>query len=444
HYTHSFQSLGGYQQVEYELSGIGEPTQVNTARLSAGVLPALKVPPLVGRFFTQRETDHHELVAVISYSLWQSRLHGDPGVLGTKLLLNRKPYEVIGVMPRKFEFPLVPGRLDTSELWVPLSFNQQNLTTGASFWGYQMVGRLKSGITVAKAESDAEIVAHGIMRRYPAFMASMHIRAVVHPLKAEIIGDARQPVEMLFLATAVVLLIACANFAGLLLVRAIRRRREIALRLALGAQRGTLILQAVLESLVLSLIGGVLGLGLAAGVLRAGASWLPESLPRIDEIAIDSKVALFAIAVAALSGIVCGFAPAFTASRTRVNEALKEGGPAVTSGSGQGRLRAALVIGEIAIAQVLLIASGLLLRSFEQMRDVNLGFRPDHLLTASYSLPKIRYATQVAINEFNHELLRRLEQVPGIKSVGLTNVLPDSGRIPLTSVVAQAYVPPKG
>jgi putative ABC transport system permease protein len=446
HYTHSFQSLGGYEETEYELSGIGEPSQVNAARLSAGVLPALGVRPLMGRFFTQHEVDERDLVAVTSYSFWQTRLHVEPRVLGTKILLNREPYEVIGVMPRAFEFPLEPGRLDRSELWVPLTFNQQDFTTGASFWGYQMVGRLKPRITVAKAASDAEIVAQGIMRRYPASMASLHIRAVVHPLKAEIIGDARQPVETLFLATAVVLLIACANFAGLLLVRAIRRRREIALRLALGAQGGALFFQAVLESLLLSLGGGILGLGFAAFLLRAGASRLPESvsLPRIDEIGIDWKVALFAVAVAAFSGIVCGFAPALTASRARVNEALKEGGPAATSSSGQGRLRAALVVGEIAIAQVLIVSSGLLLRSFEKMRDVDLGFQPDHLLTASYSLPKVRYATQAAVNEFNHELLWRLKQVPGIEAAGLTTVLPDSGGFPSTSIVVQGYVPAKG
>jgi putative ABC transport system permease protein len=443
-YTHSFQNLGGYQQVDYELSGVGEPAQVNAARLSAGVFPALEVAPLMGRFFTQQEADHRESVAIVSYSFWQSRLHGNPRVLGAKLLLDRKPYEVIGVMPRNFEFPLVPGRLDESELWVPLSFNQQELTTGASDWAYNMVGRLKRGITASQAESDAEMGALEIMRRYPASMASLHIRAVVRSLKKETVEDARQPVEILFLATVVVLLIACANFAGLLLVRAIRRRREIALRLALGARGGVLVRHAVLESVVLSVCGGVLGLGLAAGALRVGASRLPESLPRVDEIGLDWQIALFAIALAVLTGVLCGLAPAFAASRTKVNEALKEGGPTVTSGSGEGRLRAALVVGEIAIAQVLLVASGLFLGSFEKMRAVDVGFRPDHLLTASYSLPKIRYATQVTVNEFNQELVRRLKQTPGIKPVGLTTVLPDSGGFPLTSFVVQGYVPPKG
>jgi putative ABC transport system permease protein len=442
-YTHSFQSLGGYQRVQYELSGVGEPTQVDAARLSAGVLPALEVRPLLGRFFTSDEVDHREAVAIVSYSFWQSRLHGAADVLGTKILLNRKPYAVMGVMPREFEFPLVPGRLDTSELWVPLTFSHQDLTTGASTWGYNMVGRLKPGVTAARAQSEAEIVAQGIMRRYPAFMTSLHIRAVVHSLKEKTTQNVRQPVEILFLGTAVVLLIACANFAGLLLVRAIRRRREIALRLALGARGGALVRQAVMESLVLSVSGGALGLGLAAAVVRGGIGWMPESLPRINEIGIDWRVAAFAFAVATFTGSLCGLAPAFTAWRTKVNEGLKEGEPTVTHGGGHARLRAALVIGEISIAQMLLVASGLLLMSFVEMRDVNPGFRPDHLLTAAYALPKVRYSTQAAVNEFNHELLRRLRHKPGAKSVGLTSVLPESEGFPLSSVVAQDYIPPK-
>ena len=442
--THSFESLGGYTQMSYELSGIGEPAQVNAARLSGGVLPALQVEPLMGRFFTQQEDDQKEQVAVISYSLWQSRLHGDASVLGSKLLLDRKPYVVVGVMPRNFEFPLVPGHLNSSELWVPISFTQQELTTGAASWNFSMVGRLKPGITPAQAESDAERVAEATMRSYPAFMASLHIRAVVRSLHEETVEQARQLVRILFLAIMVVLLIACANLAGLLLVRAIRRRREIAVRLALGAPAGTLLRQAILESLVLSVTGGLLGLVLAAGALRVGVSWLPETLPRIHEIGLDWQVVLFAIILAMLTGLVCGLAPAFAALRTSVNETLKEGGRTGTAGGGHARLRSALVVGEIAIALVLLVASGLLLRSFEKMRTVDLGFRPDHILAASYSLPQKQYATQAAVDEFDGELIRRLQQLPGAKSVGLTSFLPASGNNTNETFVAEGYVPPQG
>jgi predicted permease len=442
--THSFESLGGYVQGGYELSGIGDPAQVNASRLSGGVFPALQVSPFIGRFFTQQEDDNKAQVAVLSYSLWQRRLHSDRHVLGTKILLDRRPYEIIGVMPRNFEFPLVPGHLNRSELWIPMSFDRDEITTGADSWNFNMVGRLKPGVTLVQAESDAQRVAQEIMRNYPAFMAGTHIRSVVHSLHEETVEQARPLVRTLFLAIVVVLLIACANLAGLLLVRAIRRRREIAMRLALGARTSVLLREAILESLVLSITGGLLGLELAAIALRVGVSWLPETLPRVNEIGLDWPVVLFAIMLAVITGVVCGLAPAFAALRTSVNEALKEGGRTGTAGGGHARLRSALVIGEIAIALALLVASGLLLRSFEKMRAVDLGFRPDHVLTASYSLPQKQYATQAAVDEFNHELLRRLRQVAGVKFVGLTSFLPASGGNSNSVFDAEGYVAPKG
>jgi predicted permease len=443
--THSFESLGGYRQNGYELSGIGEPVQVNATRLSGGVFPALGVAPRLGRFFTQQEDDQKEQVVVISDSLWHNRLQGNPSVLGTRILLDRKPYVIIGVMPRNFEFPLVPGQLNISELWVPMSFTpQESSAPAAANWSFSMVGRLKPGISSAQAESDAQQVAQATMRGYPAFMSSLHIRAVVRSLHEETVEQARQLVRTLFLAIVVVLLIACANLAGLMLVRAIRRRREIAVRLALGAPAGVLLRQAILESLVLSVAGGVLGLILAAIALRVGVSWLPETLPRVHEIGIDWQVMLFAIVLAVLTGMVCGLAPAFAALRTNVNDALKEGGRTGMAGGHHARLRSALVIGEIAIALVLLVASGLLLRSFEKMRAVDLGFRPDHILTGSYSLPPQQYATQPTIDEFNHELIRRLQQLPGVKSVGLTSFLPAAGSNSNSAFVVEGYVPPQG
>jgi putative ABC transport system permease protein len=246
------------------------------------------------------------------------------------------------------------------------------------------------------------------------------------------------------MAVAVVLLIACFNLAGLMLVRAIRRQREVAVRQALGASAAALLRQAMLESLLLSLSGGLLGLTLAALALRVGRSLLPQSLPRINEIALNWNVVGFALLLAVSTGLLCGLAPAFAALRTNVNATLKEGGRSGTAGGGHARLRSTLVVTEIAIALVLLTASGLLLRSFEKMRSVDLGFRPEHVTTAGYSLPQKQYAKQPAVNAFNDELLRRLRQLPGVTNVGLTSFLPASGNNNNQTFVVEGYAPPKG
>ena len=307
-----------------------------------------------------------------------------------------------------------------------------------------MVGRLKPGISAAQAQSDAQRVAQEIMRNYPADMASLRISSVVRPLQEETVEQSRPLLRTLFMAVAVVLLIACFNLAGLMLVRAIRRQREVAVRQALGASAGALLRQAMLESLVLSVSGGVLGLTLAGLALRVGRSLLPQSLPRISEISLNWNVVGFALLLAVTTGLLCGLAPAFAALRTNVNGTLKEGGRSGTAGGGHARLRSTLVVTEIAIALVLLTASGLLLRSFEKMRSVDLGFRPEHVTTASYSLPQKQYATQPAVDAFNDELLRRLRQLPGAADVGLTSLLPASGNNNNQTFVAEGYTPPKG
>jgi predicted permease len=443
--THSFAALGGYQFAGYELSGVGEPAQVSASRLAAGVFSALGVAPQLGRVFTAEEVEHSQQVAVLSYTTWQERFHGDKQILGTKILLDRKPYLIIGVMPRNFEFPLVAGQLNRMELWVPMSFTPQELSSqAAGSWGYRMVGRLMPGISPAQAQSDAQRVAQEIMRNYPADMASLRISSVVRPLQEETVEQSRPLLRTLFMAVAVVLLIACFNLAGLMLVRAIRRQREIAVRQALGASAAALLRQAMLESLVLSVSGGVLGLTLAALALRVGKSLLPESLPRISEISLNWNVVGFALLLAVSTGLLCGLAPAFAALRTNVNGTLKEGGRSGTAGGGHARLRSTLVVTEIAIALVLLTASGLLLRSFEKMRSVDLGFRPEHVTTAAYSLPQKQYATQPAVNAFNDELLRRLRQLPGATSVGLTSLLPASGSNNNQGFVVEGYTPLKG
>jgi predicted permease len=443
--TKSFTALGGYQYAGYELSGIGDPAQVNAARLTAGVWPALGVQPMLGRFFTVDEDEHSQQVAILSYATWKTRFNANPRILGTKILLDRKPYIVIGVMPRDFEFPLVTGQLNRNELWVPMSFTPQELLPqSAANWSYSMVGRLKPGISSAQAQADAERVAQEIMRGFPAMMASLRISSVVRPLQEETVEQTRPLLRTLFLAVAVVLLIACVNLAGIMLVRAIRRQREVAVRLALGARAIALLRQAILESLVLSITGGLMGLGLAALALNVGKSLLPESLPRINEIALNWPVIGFSLLLAVVTGLLCALAPAFAAFRTNVNGVLKEGGRSGTTGGGHARLRSGLVVAEIAIALVLLAASGLLLRSFEKMRSVDLGFRPERVATAAYSLPQKQYSTQASVDAFNNELLRRLRQLPGVQSAGLSSLIPANNNNNSQTFVVEGYVPPKG
>jgi predicted permease len=442
--TRSFESLGGYGFETLELSGLGQPAQVNASRMTAGVFSALKVAPLLGRVFTAHEDEQKLEVAVLSYPTWKSRFDGNPHILGTKILLDRKPYMVIGVMPKGFEFPLVPGHLNRSELWVPMSFAAQELAPEAEAnWYLQMVGRLKSGVTVPQAQSDAQRVAQQIMRNYPPDLANFHIRPVVNPLRQITVLQTRPLLRVLFLAVVVVLLIACANLAGLLLVRAIRRQREIAIRLAIGASRLMLLRQMMLESLVLSVSGGILGIGLAVLAVGLGRNLLPETLPRVDEIHLNWAVVGFALLLAVLTGVFCGLAPAFAALRTNVNASLKEGGRSGSADTSHARLRSALVIAEIAVAMILLTASGLLLRSFEKMSAVDLGFRPEHVTTAVYSLPRRQYANQAQVDTFNNMLLLQLRQLPGVEDAGLTSTLPATGD-GIESFVAEGYIDPRG
>jgi predicted permease len=444
--THAFESLGAEQPTTYELSGRADanPAQINAARLTAGIFSVLKISPLLGRTFTAQEDESGQLLTVISYQTWRSRFHGDPQILGQTLYLDRKPYQIIGVMPREFEFPLVPGQLNRCELWVPMSFTPAELIQGAGAWSYYLVGRLKPNFSAAQAQQDAVTAAAEIMRHFPPGLSSRHIHPSVQSLNEATIAQARPLVRMLFLAVIVVLFIACANLAGLLLVRGLARRREIAVRFALGASKAAVLRQSLVESLLLSLTGGILGLALAWIALRIGVRFLPETLPRVDSIALDWKVVAFALALAALTGILCGLLPALTSASTNVNQALKEGGRTGSAGGGHVRLRSALVVAELAVALVLLTASGLLLRSFEKMRSIDLGFHPDHTLTANYSLPRQQYPTQPSIDAFNLALETRLEALPGVQAVGTTTLLPANGLGFRGTFTPEGYVPPKG
>jgi len=428
--TRAFSSLGGYININYELSGGATPEEISAARFTAGVFPTLGVQPLIGRVFTQQEEEGRQPLAVLSYALWLTRYHRDPGVLGSSIVLDRRAYTIIGVMPRNFEFPFAEGHLDQARLWVPMSVTPEELSDEhAGFWGYQLLARLKDDVTPEQAAQDAERVAKLIMRSFPPSMAALHIRGVVRPLREYAVSDVRPLLHTLFLAVAGVLLLACVNVAGLLLVRAIRRRREYAVRLALGARSSTILRQSVLEGLLLSVTGGLLGLGFAAAAIRAALGLLPDSMPRVDSISMDATVTAFAFLLAVLTGALCSLAPAFAALRTDPIENLKEG-IRTSSGSSHAWLRSALVVSEIAIALVLLTASGAFLRSFQKMRAVDPGFRPDHVLVAGFELPLRQYSTPAAVEEFNREVVDRLSGKPSVAAAGISNVVPDVGFFP--------------
>ncbi|HXW93428.1 MAG TPA: ABC transporter permease [Terriglobales bacterium] len=436
--TEAFSDTGGYIDASYELSGGATPEQVNAARFTAGVFSTLGVSPALGRTFTRREEDGHEPVAVISYGLWLNRYHRDPQVVGTSIGLDRRSYSIIGVMPRSFEFPPTAGHLDQAQLWVPMSLTADELSDEhAGFWGYQMVARLKEDVSLEQAALDTDRVARQIMRHLPVAQSAIHIRGDVTPLLEYQVAEVRPLLRIFFLAVSVVLLLACANVAGLLLVRAIRRRSEYAVRLALGAGAGAIIRQSVCEGLLLGVTGGLLGLGFAATAIRTAWSVLPDSMPRIDSIAVDATVAGFALLLALATGALCSLAPAFTALRTDLTENLKQGVRTGTGSSSHTWLRSGLVVSEIAVALVLLITSGTFLRSFQKMRAVDPGFRPDQVLIGGYQLPLRQYPTNVSVDAFSREVLARLSNQPSVLAVGITNAAPAAGSYPETAYTVE-------
>jgi predicted permease len=423
----AFSSMGGYALSTYELSGGQFPEEISSARMTASTFSTIGVQPQLGRVFSQQEDDGHQPVAIISDALWQNRFHRDPRVLGSAIELDRKAYSIIGVMPRSFEFPLDAGRLNEPQLWVPLSLTPDELSDqAAGFFGYHIVARLKVGVTFAAAAQDADRVAHEIMRNFPATMTQIRIRGDVAPLHDYVVGETKSILRALFVAVAIVLLIACVNVAVLLLVRAIRRRRESAVRLALGARASAVIREAMVEGLVLSTVGALLGFAMAAILVRTSLGFLPDSIARIESVSIDGGVAFFAFALAIVSGVASSVAPAFAAVKANITDTLKDGSRAGSGGRAHAWLRSSLIAAEIAIALVLLTTCGAFLRSYLKMLAVDPGFRPDRVLVAGFQLPMDEYRTYAAADNFNREVVQRLSSKPGILSVAISNLVPGS------------------
>src|SRR5580692_5557114 len=255
--TQTFSSLGGYITTSFELSGKQRPEEIDAARLNTGMFATLGVRPFLGRVFSTEEESSRQQLAVISYTLWTNRFHRDPSVIGVSLVLDRKPYQVIGVMPRNFEFPLSLGTLSGTQVWVPLSLTPDELSDqNSGFFGYQMIARLKDGVSVQQGAEDADRVAHQIMSELPPTMSALKLKGDVEPLRENTIADVRPILRTLFMAAMIALLVACVNVSSLLLVRAIRERREYAVRVAIGASSNRIIRESLVEGLLLSMAGG--------------------------------------------------------------------------------------------------------------------------------------------------------------------------------------------
>ena len=430
--TQTFSSLGGYIAASFELSGKQRPEEIDAARLSSAAFATLGVQPVLGRVFNADDESARQPFAVISYSLWTDRFHRDPGVIGTSLVLDRKPYQVIGVMPRNFEFPLSLGTLSGTQVWVPLSLTADELSDqNSGFFGYQMIARLKDGVSVQQGAQDADRVAHQIMSELPPTMSAIKLQGDVQLLRETVIADSRPILRTLFMAAIIALLVACVNVSGLLLVRAIRERREFAVRVAIGASSSRIIRESVVEGMLLSVVAGVLGLAFAAIAVRVALHYLPDSLPRVSSISIDPLVAAFALLVAVATGVLCSLAPAFAALRTNLIATLKEGAQA--GGTSHTWLRSALVVSEVAIALVLLTVSGMFLRSLQKMLAVNPGFRSDHALVAQYQLPLQQYPTDTSVSTFNRAVVDQLSSKPGVSAVAISNAVAVSTAYPLSS-----------
>ena len=410
-----FSGLVAFQTSSFVLQSAVYPERVSAANVSADFFEVLGVPTQSGRgFFEGEDQPGRQHIVVLSDQLWKRNFGAAPGIIGQSLSLSGEKYTVVGVIPPGFRYP---SRL--TELWVPL-VPQANQTNRGTHW-LQVLGRLKPGVTIDQAREQMITIAARLEQQYPDEQARRSVRLL--PLQEETVRNVRPALLLMLGAVAFVLLIACTNVANLLLARTSGRGREIAIRSALGAGRGTLIRQFLTESVLLSALGGALGLVLAKWGLDILVALAASSLPRAHEVGLDGKVLGFTLLLSMVTGVVFGLAPAIQASKTDVQQALKEGGSA---GGGYGRnwLRSLLVVTEITAALVLLVGAGLLIRSFARLQDTDAGLRPENVLTLSLALPPAKYDTPQKVSTFYQQLLARVSELPGVQACGAINMLP--------------------
>lgn len=425
----SFEQVAAWSSEQVNLAGPSDPTRVGIGRVTANTFATLGVRPALGRAFSAAEdTPGRERVVILSHGLWQRQFGGERSVLGRAVHLDGVPHTVVGVMPPAFQLPTDYGEdaAEPTALWAPLAIDPQEIERGSH--GLYAAALLAPGATADSATAELRALAANLTREglYPA---DQHFTAFAVPLADEILGGVRPAIFLLLGAVAFLLLIACANVASLLLARSETRQRDVALRAALGSSRARLVRLVLVESLVLAAAGAALGLLLAWTAGRGLAALAPVAVPRAGEVRLDLTVFAFTAAVALATTVLFGLLPALRIARVPPVNALREAGSRATSARAGRRLRGALVVGEIALALVLVVGAGLMIRSLRSLHEIDLGFEPRGLLTARLWLPEVSYATPDTVVAFYEALLQRLRGLPGVDAAGAVRLLPLGGTI---------------
>ena len=423
--SHSFTALACYRGNNYTLSGVGDAQQLPSETVSAEFFRVLGVPPMLGRDFLPGDEKAGTHVAMLSHQLWQSTFGGARDIAGRTITLDGQSYTVAGVMPPNFAFPI---QNPAPMLWTTLSDDASDETPITAQRGagvLEVIGRLKPGVSIAHAKADLNVIASQLATEYPE---TNKTRGAVfaQPELEHLVGDTRPALRILFGAVALVLLISCVNVAGLLLARASRRRSDIAVQAALGASARDIIRQILVESVLLSVVAGAFGIALSSALVKWLPRLVPRDLPRLDQISVDGTVLAFATITSVLTGVLFGVLPAWRMSRFDPLLALREGSRGVTGARGQSRLQGWLVVTEIALGLILLVGSGLLIRSFVRIMRVDPGFDPHNVLTARLNVPTSRYSREQRI-EFYHRLMPRIAALPGVQSVAAAFPVPLTG-----------------
>jgi putative ABC transport system permease protein len=407
------------------LMGSEEPERIQCALVSASLFPLLGIQPVLGRAFLPEEDQPQGApVVILGYGLWQRRFGSSASIIGQNITLTGNRYTVIGVLPAEFKMPSqLMGVGRPYDVWMPVGPSARQRSRGQH--RFEAYARLKSGVTLARAQDDLSLIASRLAAQYPDSNKDKGLGLV--PLRELAVRDSRTVLFILLGAVSFVLLIACANVANLLLARAAARQKEIAIRMAMGAGRARIIRQMLTESVLLAVLGGGAGLLLALWGADAFAALHPGGLPRLDEVGIDGRVLGFTFGISLLTGLVFGLAPALQASKSDLLVTIKEGSGQIASSAGSRRIRGLLVISEVALSLVLLIGAGLLINSFWRLQQVNPGIQPDHLLTLRLTLPQNDYRDNQQASHFYQQLLARFGAMPGVESAGAVTILPLGG-----------------